>query len=250
MTGGAFGSGVFAGEGESGFGVIEPGALPGRSGMALGAGNGDPRVFVVGIGGGVERRHVAVLAILGESFENAIDVTLRTRNRAVLTRERKCGGGVIKDGAFPLRRGVTGGTILREAVMLGIRGPRRILLMAVYAVLGKSLENVVRMARCAGDGAVFAGEGKRGGRMVECCALPLSGVVADGAILREASVGRIRDFDRILLVAIDATGWSTGIFAIDVTGGADRGAMFAGKGEPGLRVIELRALPSLKGVAR
>ena len=107
------------------------------------------------------------------------------------------------------------------------------------------------MALCAGDGYVLAGERELGGLMIELRALPLRGVVAEDAVLREARrnvVGRLGG-----LVVLQVAGFARCIQARILSRrvalrAVDR-SMFARQRELSQIMIELRALPLHCGVA-
>ena len=181
-------AGVRAGQREAGRGVVECRAGPLRGVVAHGAVLREAGGFVRRVGGPVEIRQVAGNARGAGQAEVVVHVALRALHRGVGAGQRETRSGVVEFSAHPLRRVVAQSAILREPRGLVIRTGGSIEIVQVARDAGRAgqVEIAVDVALGARRRGVDAGEGKSGGRMVERGACPLRGVVAAGAILREA----------------------------------------------------------------
>ena len=131
--------------------VIESCSEPGGGVVASGAGGGESRRDVVGVGGGGVLRLVARVAVGGCSDIDAVDVALRTGNCDMSAGQWKCGFGVIEDSVCPrgcvVAYGASGGKSGRHVI--GIGGGRVLGFVTGVAIAGNGCVVVVDVAKGA-----------------------------------------------------------------------------------------------------
>jgi hypothetical protein len=122
----------------------------------------------------------------------------------------------------------------------GICGSSEVCLVASIACRGQRQVVIVRMALCARDGCVGAGQRERRGVVIEGRARPIRGAVASGARGRETyrRVWRAVGPVPIRRVAGIAIGRQRGVVVVYVARCAGNGGMGAGERERGGVVIE------------
>ena len=170
---------VGAGQSEPGGRVVEVGAGPveGRGSVAQGAVQRESSGFVRRVGGSVIVRQVAVRAGRGAQAVVVVEVAPGALLGGVESDQRKSSGGVVEDGAIPIRRGVTARTILWEVgrLMRRIVGVVVIGLVTAPAGTARQIVVVAHVALGALNGRMRAGQRKPGSRVIECGAGPVEG---------------------------------------------------------------------------
>ncbi len=188
--------------------VIEPRALPARSGMANAASRWEPRRLMVRVLRAVEILGVAGGTVCRRPREFAVDVALLARHAGVRAGQRKLGEHiVIEPRALPAHRGVALRAILRKTrpdvirVLCGVE----IFPMAAEAIGRGALKAPTGVARRAFQLRVNSSEHESGElRVVELGALPGVHRMAGLAGGRKLQSGMARRFG--LLKRLDMTG--------------------------------------------
>src|ERR1019366_9523944 len=166
------------------------GPVEGRRSVAQGAVQREAGGFVRRVAGTVVVVLVAVAASRAGQAVVVADVARGALLAGVETYQREPGGGVIEDGATPIGRGVTAGTILREVGRFVRRSVGYVVVVLVAAPAGAARQAVVvvHVALGAQQAGMRARQGEPGSRVVEGGAGPVEGrrSVALGAVLREA----------------------------------------------------------------
>ena len=177
-------TGVRAGQGEAGGGVIKGRTGPGCGAVADRAIRREPGGHVVRIGCGLESVHVARSArrIRGAQTVVSVYVALCAGHGGVRASQRPAGGGVIEGPVAPRCRVVALLTGLRESRLrvAWIIGALVIRKMARHASRIRAGQGVVPVyvTLAALQAAMRACQGESGGRVIECGAVPACGVVA------------------------------------------------------------------------
>ena len=256
VTLGAQYAGMCAGQREPGSRVVERGAGPveGRGSVAQGAVLRESGGLVRRVGGPIEVGEMAVDAGCAGQGVVVVDMARGALLAGVETHQREPGTRVVENGATPIGRGVTAGTILREVSRLVRRIVGSVVVGLVTVPAGPARQAVVvaHVALGALQADMRAGQGKPGSCVVERGAGPVEGrgSVAQGAVHRESG-GFVRRVGGPIVVgemAADAVRAGQGVVVVDVA----RRALLAGvephQGEPGSRVVECGATPIGGGV--
>lgn len=160
---------------------------------------------------------------------------------------------MIEHAVLPLRRIVTGGTVGGKACQRVARvgGLVEIRDVTGRAIAGSSRELPAGMALHARHLGMRARQNEASARVIERCAGPCGGVMAEPAILRKAElqVVGIRRLLKILQMATVAIGRRIGELAVDVALRTAHGGMRAGQRKRSAVVIELCSLPVRSAVA-
>lgn len=246
---------MLAGKREFCFPVVKLRALPLRRGVASDAVLGESRSRVLRTGRFLKVRHVAGCAVAGNTGKLISGVTLYAGYGNVLSRQSKPGGGaVIESGAGPLRRVVTGFASGGEARGRVVRICRLLEVRQVASGAGGAQSGVLaaHMAGGARGGGMFAGQWEARCAVVEGGAGPLRRGMAGFARRREArrSVVRVRGLLEFGQVASGAGGAQSGELSAHMASGAGGGGVLAGQRETCGVVIERRAGPLRRVVAR
>lgn len=166
--------------------------------MAQGAGSGESRRHVVGIGSALIIPLVAGVAVRRRSRILAIDVAAGAGHGGMGAGERKTGAVVIETGRNPRRRVVAYLALLRKpgGCVVRIVGVLEILEVTGHAQGTEIRKLSAHMAGLALQRGMRAGEWKTAQSVVEGGVSPGNRAVADGAIRREPAadvvgVGRL-----------------------------------------------------------
>ena len=221
--------------------------------MALLAGLWEATRNVIRVGGALEVCQVATHArrICAGQVVVPIHVALCALSGRVRPSQGEPGGRVVEIRAHPRGGVVALRTGLREPGLhvVGVGRALEILQVAAHAscICAGQAVVVVHVALHALHGCVRAGQRESRRRMVKTRARPRSRVVALRAGLREPGlhVVRLRRALEVFQVATDASrvGTSQVVVPIHVALSALRGRVRPGQGEPGGRVVEIRAHP-------
>ncbi len=234
--------------------VVELCALPLRGRVTDRAVLREARRRVVGIGGAAVIGQVAALAGGQRTFVHVVQVALGALHRGVGSGQRELGGStMVKFRAFPLCRRVALRAILRKSGvgMIRVGGLVEGFEVAAVTALRRALEDPVDMALRALRIHVGAREREFcAARVVELRSVPLSGRMANGAVLGEAGSGVVRTGG--LLEGDQMTAFA-GLrrpreSAVDMAGRAVRLKVDASETEPAQVMVELRPRPLRRGV--
>lgn len=166
----------------------------------------------------------------------------------VRARQRELGGGMIEHAVLPLNDVVALGAAGGESSKFVIRIRRIIEVGDVTrrAIRGSSRKLSARMALHTGHVGMGARQGEPRGVVVECGALPLSGSVANRAILRVPGLQMVGTAGRLIILdmaAVAIGGRRRERSAAGMAGDALQRGVSAGQRELGGVVIKCRALP-------
>ncbi len=160
---------------------------------------------------------------------------------------------MVERGGAPGRGVVADGAVLREPGrnVVRIGGFLEVCQMAGRACRRQTRVHAAGVALAARHGGVGAGQRELGLVVVECRTLPLSGVVADRAVLGETGrrmigIGCLLEVGE---VARHATAVHQVVVSICVARGALLGGVGAGQRELGQIVVEAGIVPGDCGVA-
>ena len=260
-------------------GVIELAVGPLGDGVALGASRsrrGEARLDVIRhIAAerrrGVPRRLVAahtISRVQGVIVADVAGCAGRGRRRSMRTRQREASGAVVERSGVPAFGGMASRTIRRRKSRPGGRVywrrgllPSRQMASGVAAVVRRYRQSVVvvDMARSAGHVGVPVGQQEAGGAVIEDRRGPGNGVVASRAVghAKSRARRRVHGIVRLLPSRQVASGISAVVrlrsqivIVVDVAGDASHIGMAIRQQEPGGAVIELRAQPTVKRMAR
>ena len=201
-----------AGQREAGGRVVEGRPIPGRRVVALLAGLGEPRLYVIGIRGALEVLQVATGAggIRAGQVVVIVHVTLHALHRCMRARQGETGGRMVEGRPIPGRRVVAllAGLGEPRLYVIGIRGALEVRQVATGTggIRAGQVVVIVHVTLHALHRRMRAREGETGGRVVKVRPIPGSRAVALLAILGEAArhVIWIRGPLVILQVAGDA----------------------------------------------
>lgn len=156
-------------------------------------------------------------------------------------------GSVIERRSGPVDGGVTLGAVLREPrrFMRRIVGAVPIVEVAIDAGRARQAVVVVDVAEIASQVGMGARQREAGGRVIERCAGPIRGGVAQGAILRESycDVTWIVRALEVLQVAGNAGRGERCVLIVDVTRGTGHRGVLAGQRKFSSVVVERGARP-------
>ena len=234
-------------------GMVELRALPLCRGVANCAVLRETGSHVAGVGCSVEAGEVAAFTGRGSSGIAPIHVTLGALGTGMRTAQGEAGLRMVEGGTLPLCRRVTNGAVSGEAGggVIGIRGSRVVRQVTTFTGSRSSLEDIVLVALTALGIGVGTGERElRCGGVIELCALPLRGGVADGAIFGKACGHMVwircgREFGK---VAALACGRGSSVAPTDMTLSACHIYVCSGERQFCIRVVKLCALPLRGGV--
>ena len=183
---------MFSREREGGLcGVIEFGAGPIDSGMALRAILWEAGAGVIRTLGGLILREVARTTRCAQGGVLFVGMALSTGGGGVLASERKLGSAVVKTGGRPSDSGMAELAILREtgAGMVRVLGGLKVGQVARTAGRAQGGVLSIAMALSTGGGDVFASERKLGRAVVKTGGRPSDGGMAELAVLGESGSG-------------------------------------------------------------
>ena len=217
--------------------------------MAQGAVHRESGGFVRWVSGPVEVGEMAADAVRTGQGVVVVDVARSALLGGVEPHQRETSGGVVEDGAAPIRRGVTAGAILREVGRLMRRIVGSVVIGLVTIPTGCCGQTVVAVCVALGalQAGMSAGQGEPGRPVVEGGASPVEGrgSVAKRAVLREAGgfVRRVGGAVEVGLVAVPAGCGGQAVVVIHVALCALQAGVRAGQGESGSHVVERGAGP-------